>query len=105
MVPESGDSRNPRRFALRVAGSPNYSMRVQFRGRKLSFSLRTGNKDSAAKRAATIFGDLVHLGIEATIAKPRGPAVEAPERAVTIGDWISAASKGFRRQTRHSRRL
>ena len=83
----------PRLF--RWAGSPNYSMRVQFRGRELSFSLRTGNKESAAKRAATIFGDLVHLGIESTIVKHRGPAVKAPERDVTIGDWISAASKVF----------
>ena len=89
------DSRFWRPRLFRWDGSPNYSMRVQFRGRELSFSLRTGNKDSAAKRAATIFGDLVHLGIEPTIAKHRGPAVEAPERAVTIGDWISAASKVF----------
>ena len=83
----------PRLF--RWAASPNYSMRVQFRGRELSFSLRTGNKESAAKRAATIFGDLIHLGIEATIAKHRAPAVKAPEPDVTIGDWISAASKVF----------
>src|SRR5262245_58580217 len=72
------DSRFWRPRLFRWNGSPNYSMRVQFRGRELSFSLRTGNKDSAAKRAATIFGDLVHLGIEPTIAKHRGPAVEAP---------------------------
>ncbi len=83
----------PRLF--RWAGSPNYSMRVQFRGRELSFSLRTGNRESAAKRAATIFGDLIHLGIEATIAKHRAPAVKAPEPDVTIGDWISTANDVF----------
>jgi hypothetical protein len=35
------------------------------------------------------------LCIEATIAKHRAPAVKAPEPDVTIGDWISAASKVF----------
>jgi integrase len=83
----------PRLF--RWAGSPNYSIRVQFRGRELSFSLRTGNRESAAKRAAKIFADLVDLGIEATIAKHRAPAVKAPKPNVTIGDWISAVSGVF----------
>jgi integrase len=89
------DSRFWRPRLFRWAGSPNYSMRVQFRGRELSFSLRTGNKDLAAKRAATIFGDLVHLGTDATIAKHRAPVDKAPGRGATIGDWVSAASKVF----------
>jgi integrase len=83
----------PRLF--RWPGSPNYSMRIQFRGREMSFTLRTGNKEAAAQKAAGVYRDLVNLGIESTIVKHRGPAVKAPERDVTIGDWISAASDVF----------
>ena len=82
----------PRLF--RWAGSPNYSMRVKFRGRELSFSLRTGTGNQQPSGLPR-FGDLIHLGIEATIAKHGAPAVKAPEPDVTIGDWISAASKVF----------
>ena len=83
----------PRLF--RWPGSQNYSMRIQFRGREMSFTLRTGNKEAAAKKAAGIYRDLVNLGVESTIAKHRAPAIKAPEPDVTIGDWISAASKVF----------
>ena len=69
-------------------------MRVQFRGRELSFPLRTGNKEAAAKRAAGIFSDLAGLGLEAALAKHKGPAPEE-RRAATIGDWIAAAGKVF----------
>ncbi len=70
-------------------------MRVEFRRRELTFSLRTGNKEAAAKRAAAIFRDLVELGVDATIKKHRGPKDDVPKREVTIGAWISAAEKIF----------
>ena len=74
--------------------SPNYSIQIQFRGRRMSFSLGTGNRDAAAKRAAGIYSDLLSRGVEATIAKHRTQA--PPSLAgVTIGDWIEAAGKVF----------
>jgi integrase len=77
-------------------GSPNYGMRIEFRRRELTFSLRTGNKEAAAKRAAAIFRDLVELGVDATIKKHRGPKDDVPKREeVTIGAWVSAAEKVF----------
>ena len=76
-------------------GSPNYSIQIQFRGRRMSFSLGTGNREAAAKRAAGIYSDLLTLGVEATIAKNRAqkqlPAVDV----ATIGDWIIAAGEVF----------
>src|SRR5262249_23257007 len=55
----------------RGAASPHYSMKVQFRGRRMAFTLGTGNKDAAAKRAAAIYGELLAHGIEATLARRR----------------------------------
>ena len=74
--------------------SPNYSIQIQFRGRRMSFSLGTGNRDAAAKRAAGIYSDLLTLGVEATIAKHRTQA-PPPLAGATIGDWIEVAGKVF----------
>ena len=89
------DARHWRERIFRRQHSPNYTLRFQFRGREISFSLKTGNKELAAKRAAAIFRDLVELGVDATIAKHRETAPEQKTEAVTIGDWIKAASKVF----------
>ena len=71
-------------------------MRVEFRRRELTFSLRTGNKEAAAKRAAAIFRDLVELGVNATIKKHRGPKEDVPKQEdVTIGAWVAAAERVF----------
>jgi integrase len=71
-------------------------MRIQFRGREMSFTLRTGNRDAAAQKAASVYRDLVNLGVETTIAKYRASAAtKEPERPATIGGWISAANKVF----------
>ena len=71
-------------------------MRVEFRRRELTFSLRTANKQAVAKRAAAIFRDLVELGVEATIKKHRGPKDDVPKQEdVTIGAWVAAAEKVF----------
>jgi hypothetical protein len=48
---------DPRYWVRRLVkwhGAPNYGVQIQFRGRRLTFTLRTANKDSAAKRAAAI---------------------------------------------------
>ena len=75
--------------------SPNYSIQIQFRGRRMSFSLGTGNRDAAARRAAAIYSDLLTIGIEATIAKHRAQKPLPAGNATTIGDWIAAAGKVF----------
>ena len=72
--------------------SPHYSMKVQFRGRRMAFTLGTANKEAAARRAAGIYADLLTLGVEATIAKHRAQSPrENPSEVATIGEWIEAA--------------
>ena len=72
--------------------SPHYSMKVQFRGRRMAFTLGTGNKDAAARRAAGIYTDLLTLGVEATLARHRAQSRgEIPSKVATIGEWIEAA--------------
>ena len=76
----------------RGEASPHYSMKVQFRGRRLAFGLRTGNKEAAARRAAGIYGDLLTLGVEATLCKHRAQTPRKIRSEVTtIGEWIQAA--------------
>ena len=74
----------------RGEASPHYSMKVQFRGRRMAFTLGTGNKDAAAKRAAAIYGELLAHGIEATLARRRAQRPEGEDIA-TIGEYLSAA--------------
>jgi len=72
--------------------SPHYSMKVQFRGRRMAFGLGTGNKEAAARRAAGIYTDLLTLGVEATLAKHRAQSPrKIPSEFTTIGEWIEAA--------------
>ena len=76
----------------RGEASPHYSMKVQFRGRRMAFTLGTGNKDAAARRAAGIYTDLLTLGVEATLARHRAQSRgEIPSKVATIGEWIEAA--------------
>lgn len=70
--------------------SSNYSMRVGFKGKRLSFSLRTSNKDMAARLAAGIYNDLLVLGVDATLAK-HSPQEQKGEAVATIGEYIAAA--------------
>ena len=74
----------------RGEASPHYSMKVQFRGRRMAFTLNTANKDAAAKRAAAIYGELVAHGIEATLARHRAQR-PAGEDVATIGEYLFAA--------------
>lgn len=70
--------------------SPHYSMRVAFKGSRMAFSLRTANKDAAARIARDIYCDLLSLGVEATLAKHRAQS-ETPTTVATVGEWIEAA--------------
>jgi integrase len=76
----------------RGEASPHYSMKVQFRGRRIAFTLGNGNKNAAARRAAGIYTDLLTLGVEATLARHRAQRRgEVPSKVATIGEWIEAA--------------
>lgn len=79
----------------RGQASPHYSMRIRFEQKRHAFSLGTGNKDAAAKRAAAIYGELLALGVEPTLAKRRAQKQLDDAGAATIGAWISAAHKVF----------
>jgi integrase len=70
-------------------------MQLAFQGRRLCFTLRTGNKEAAARRARDIYNDLVTLGVDATVEKHRPEEEEKPPEPATIGQWVEAASKVF----------
>jgi integrase len=84
-------SRIYRPFNARGEASPHYSMRLQMRGERWSFSLGTGNADAAARKAASVYNDFLTLGVEAALAKHRPQ--KATESMATVGQWIEAARK------------
>ena len=66
--------------------------KIQHRGRRENFSLRTSNRTAAAARAKEIFQHIVGAGWEAAIQKWK-PAMEknpAPTRTATVGEFLSA---------------
>ncbi len=69
--------------------SPHYSMRLQMHGQRVALSLGTGNKEAAARRAASVYTDFLTLGIEGALAKHRPR--KAAESIATVGQWIGAA--------------
>lgn len=76
----------------RTEQSPHFSMKIQFRGKRVSFTLGTSNQEAAAARAAGIYGDLLTLGIDGALAKHR-PTKR--EDVSTLGAWIEAARLVF----------
>jgi len=77
--------------------SPHYLMRLQFKGKRTTFTTGTGNKEAAARIAATIYGELLANGWEAALAKYRPSTASKPTEAekpiATVGKWIEAAEK------------
>ena len=73
--------------------SPHWAMQLCFKSNRLSFGLRTGNKDAAARMARDIYNDLLTLGVEGALAKHRPERQEEPFKAATIGAWIAAAEQ------------
>jgi len=69
-------------------GSAAYCCKIQFNGRRESFSLNTGNKAAAAGKAAKIYGDIAALGWDAALAKHKPD--EAREKGANVGDLIRA---------------
>lgn len=74
-----------------VGGSPNYSLQVAYKGRRMRFTTHTGNKGSAAVCAAGIYKDLLTLGVEATLAKHRTQTPTKGDKVATVGEWITSA--------------
>ncbi len=72
--------------------SPHYAMQLQFKGKRLSFGLGTGNQEAAAAKAASIYNELLTIGVEATLAKHRPTK---GEDVSSLGAWIEAARKVF----------
>lgn len=75
------------------AGSANYGLQVMFKGRRVAFTTRTGNREVAARIAAGIYNDLLLLGVDGTLTKHRAQRKVAVDRIATIGEWIEAARK------------
>jgi len=73
-------------------GSANYSLQVQFKGRRMAFTTRTGNKNTAAKKAVKIYEELCADGIEATLKNHRAKKDEG-DSVATVGQWIESARK------------
>jgi integrase len=72
--------------------SPHYAMKIQFKGKRVAFSLGTSNQEAAAAGAAGIYCDLLTLGIEGALAKHRP---KKAEDVSTLGAWIEAARLVF----------
>ena len=77
--------------------SPNYAVKIQFRGKRVALTLRTSNKDAASRRAVALYNDILHRGLDAVIVERKTMFKKGDEEApiLTIGDWIESASKVF----------
>src|SRR6266480_1704226 len=73
----------------RKEASPHYSMRLQMRGRRMAFSLGTGNAEAAARKAANVYTDFLTLGVQGALAKHRPQ--KTADGITTVGEWIEAA--------------
>ena len=77
-------------------GSTNYSAYIQYRGKRHSFTLDTANMAVAAKKAADLFKEIGHKGLEAVLYERRpveSNGNEAPDQITTVGEWIEEARK------------
>jgi integrase len=72
------------------AESPHFSMKVQYKGRRVAFTLGTSNKTAAAAKAASIYNHLLTHGVEGTLAKHRPQT--AGDHIATIGEYLAAAN-------------
>jgi integrase len=75
--------------------SPDYSVRIVHRNRRVRFPLRSSNKDNAASLAAKIYGVVLTQGWDAALAafKPEAVERETTKGAASVGDFIRAARK------------
>ncbi len=73
-------------------GNGAYACRIQVQGRREPFPLRTNNKDTAAAKAAKIYGDVVALGWPAALAKYKPENTKAVKGS-TVGELLAAVSE------------
>lgn len=72
--------------------SPDYSVQIAYRGKRVRFPLETPNRDAAAKRAQKIYLNLVANGWEATLAEFKPDSYKAPHGA-TVGEYIAEVER------------
>ena len=91
--------------------SPHWSVKIKHRGRRVAFSLHTGNKDAAARRAMNIFNAIVDKGWDEVMAERRkispevpssgrsqleldrsAPVMSSPDHATTFASYCRALS-------------
>ena len=71
--------------------SPDFSIQIAFRGKRIHFPLETPNRDAAAKRAQKIYLHLLANGWEAALIEFKPESYKAPQSA-TVGEYIAEAS-------------
>jgi hypothetical protein len=76
--------------------SPHFCVQIQHGGKRAGFTLFTGNKDAAARRACELYKDIVSRGIDVVLAERRNKSSDTPTiSSWTIGSWVEAATKIF----------
>jgi integrase len=66
-----------------------FSVKIQFMGRRESFSLNTAVKAEAAKKAKLIWASLLAVGWEKTLQEFKPQAVFTPPTFTTVGEYLS----------------
>jgi integrase len=75
------------RDSVRETG--NFSVKIQFAGRREAFPLQTANRPEAARKSKQIWASLVANGWDKTLAEFKPHAIYVPPMFVTVGDYIS----------------
>jgi hypothetical protein len=66
----------------------DYSVKIQYSGRRENFGLKTSNKAIAAGKSRDIYVYLVANGWEPTIAKYKQGPSEEPKTSTTVGEFL-----------------
>ena len=72
--------------------SPHFGIQLSFQGRRMRFPLDSGNRDTAASKAAQIWTMLAARGWKETLAKFKPEAAKSAHIA-TVGELIEAATR------------
>lgn len=72
--------------------SPDFGIQIHFRGKRHRFPLKTPNKETAARKALSIYQNLVAMGWDGVLAEYKASAVKLSPGG-SVGDLISAVSE------------
>jgi integrase len=73
--------------------SRHYALRISWQGKRLNWSLGTGNKEVAAQKAKDVYLSLVRHGYEETAKEFRPPKSASPgDTPVTLGQFLERVS-------------